>query len=123
MSDAVQDRLASVAPGRFGGPGVAEFRRKYAADSMAQAYADFANTPVTRSVRAVLKDLALHPPAVVGDGASVAVQHGLTLGLGLAAQLLEDPTLVFPELFAAVPAAGGTGKDPGTSPDDYIDQL
>lgn len=122
MSDAVVSRLAAIVPGRLGGPGVAAFRRKYASAEAVAPFVDFATNPVTVSVRAMLKDLALHPARVAGDDASVAVQHGMTLGLSLAAQLLEDPSAVMPDLFST--GAKEDVKPPyETSADEYIDQI
>ena len=44
--------------------------------------------------------MALNGPVTLSTSDSYAVQHGMTVGLGLAAQMLEDPSTVFPDMFS-----------------------
>lgn len=56
---------------------------------------------MTRLVLSAIRDLSVFgPPGVEESG--IAVQYGMTAGLNLAAQLIDDPSVVYPELFTGV---------------------
>lgn len=107
MANPAAARVASSGRvGAFGVGGVEDLRRFYAPAPMASAHYDWRTLPVTVKMIRALRDLALsHPP--VAAPADNAVQHGITIGLSLAADLLDDPALVLGGLFGA-PVPGET---------------
>lgn len=81
--------------------GVAALRRQFADRESAQAFLEWADHPVTKLVRRALSDMAMNGPAGAGSCESFAVQYGVTLGLGVAAQMLEDASLVVSGMFGS----------------------
>jgi len=87
--------------GGYAASGVAELRRMFPSLASAKAYKEWAEHPITKLVRAALMDMAINGLPLRQDADAIAVQHGLTLGLGAAAQMLEDAALVIPGMFGA----------------------
>lgn len=50
----------------------------------------------------VMRELALGPPAAYVDTDSISAQYGVSSGLGLAAAVFDDPSVLFPHLFTGV---------------------
>lgn len=99
MADPVGDRVAaSGRVGAFGIGGVEDLRRFYRPAAMAAAHYDWRTLPVSVKMIRALRDLALSLPHTAAP-ADTAVQYGMTLGLTLAANLLDDPALVLRGLF------------------------
>lgn len=82
-------------------------------------YFEWADRPFGKLIVASLRDLALWG-APSASGADVAVQHGMALGLALAARLIEDPTSVMP-LQSGPPTA--PSMDFSVSPSDMLDST
>lgn len=87
-------------------------------ESLAE-YLDWSSSPFGALAVGALRDLALWgPPSAVGS--DVAVQHGITLGLSLAARLLEDPSAV---IGTPAPRERPPEMDFGTSAADALDAM
>lgn len=98
---------ASGRTGAFGCGGVEDLRRFYAPQAMASVHYNWRTLPVTVKMIRALRDLALsHPP--VAAPLDSPVQYGMTVGLSMAADLLDDPSLVLRGLFGEAPAADET---------------
>lgn len=116
------DRVAGAVTGAEPGARKPPLRRL--ADVVADAssldeYFEWADRPFGRLMVASLRDLALWgSPAA--EGADVAVQHGMSLGLALAARLLEDPTSVMPPRQSQAPAPS---MDYKLSPEDFLEKT
>lgn len=98
-------RIASAGrTGKFGVGGLADFRNYYATEQSAAVYHTWRERPETVKAVRALRDLATSHPSVTGlSTADVAVQYGITLGLSLAANLIDDPALVVRGLFGERP--------------------
>lgn len=103
MTTPVHERVNAVAGvgGLLNSSGVPRLRSLFSTEDSAAQYNDWANGPIGRVVVAALRDMALNGPATI-DTNDVAVQYGITLGLSLAANLVTDPSSVYPEMFARV---------------------
>lgn len=92
----------AVSTDGFGGAlrvtGVADLRRTLGSAETARSYADWAGNAFTKLVRRALRDLALNGFDPAPKDAAIA--YGMTLGLQLAAQLMEDPSAVYPDVFS-----------------------
>ena len=121
MSEPVDERVAaqSNAQGVLATPGVMRFRRLYAGQDKAELFQGWASLTGTKLLRDALRDMALHAPPALSGRDEYLVQYGMSLGLNLAAQLAEDPSSVFPELFRSE-----DGRARGFSPlavaDDFL---
>ena len=74
--------------------GVLALRRHLSRAEMLDTFRKWADDPAVR-------DLAVNGPLSL-DVKETAVQYGVTSGLNLAAQLMDDPSVVFPELFTGI---------------------
>lgn len=103
-------RLAAQAPdGVIAQSGVSAFRRRYLDPSTAEKFFGWTNLAETKLAKDVLRDLALHGPVgMANPPQDTLVQYGMTLGLQLALQILDDPSLVFPEVFRGQTKAAQT---------------
>lgn len=102
----IETRLASAGRvGVFGVGGLEDFRRFFTPEPMANAHYTWRTLPITVKTIRALRDLATsHPKMPALSTQDVAVQYGITLGLSMAADLMDDPALVIPGLFGtAVP--------------------
>ena len=95
---AATDRVAAATASAADGTRVPPLRRLRdvvrSGESLAE-YLDWSGSPFGRLAVGALRDLALWGP-VPTQSADVAVQHGVSIGLSLAARLLEDPSAVMP---------------------------
>ena len=91
--------------GVFGVGGLEDLRRFYAAEPMASAHYEWRTLPITVKIIRALRDLATSHPAMPALATQdVAVQYGITLGLSMAADLMDDPALIVPGLFGVKPS-------------------
>lgn len=99
MAD-VTDRVESVErqDGALRVTGVTELRRTLGSAETARPFAEWAGNSFTKLVRRALRDLALNGFDASPKDTSVA--YGMTLGLQLAAQLMEDPSAVYHDVFS-----------------------
>ena len=105
MATPVETRIAAAGrAGAFGIGGLEDFRRFFSSEPMASVHYEWRTLPVTAKVVRALRDLAMSHPAMPRLATSdVAVQYGITVGLSLAADLLDDPALIVPGLFGTKP--------------------
>lgn len=101
MDSPAQTRVGSAPTGGIiAQPGVAAFRQRFADPSSAEHFFNWTNQKETRLALAAIRDLAMNGPVGMANPPNdYLVQYGMTVGLNLAAQIIEDPSLVFPELF------------------------
>lgn len=94
-------------------------------EGLAAEYTEWSSTRFGRLVVSALRHLALHGPTHYASIDSVPVQYGLSLGLSLAADILTDPSSVFPGVFLQKPISVADAFSPAysTSPDELIDQT
>ena len=123
MSDSpVKDRLNGQAPaGVIRSSGVPAFRKRFADPSSAEPFFNWSEQVETKLVADALRDLSLNGPVGMANPPQDAlIQYGMSLGLSLAAQLVTDPTVVFPELFQGRPVAlpSAPDADYSTEPED-----
>lgn len=118
-------RLNAVPPGGYIVPsGVATYKSRVREGGPTQ-FLEWRRAPLTVALLSALQELALNPPPEM-SGDSQLTQYGVTQGLSLAATLLSDPTVVWPDLFNA---AQNTPENPraqvndtfNTSIDDVFD--
>lgn len=100
MTSPIEVKLAdaSTHTGRLNAPGVAQLRTTLRPLSTMKPYADWAKQPFTCLIRKALRDLALNGPRTL-ELMSAETAYGMTCGLQLAAQLMEDPSAVFDDIF------------------------
>lgn len=101
----VADRVSVSSPeGVITRSGVASFRKLFLMPETAEKFYNWTEDTTTKAVIGAIRDLALNAP--VGSTNTpewYAVQYGMSLGLNLAAQLMTDPSLVFPDVFRGRP--------------------
>lgn len=119
---AATDRIEAAEAGAAAGVVAPPLRRlrDVAADSKSLAeYLDWAATPFGKLAVGALRDLAIWgPPATSGSDA--AIQYGVTIGLSLAARILEDPTAV---IRVPQPSSPAPDMNFSVSPADALDRL
>lgn len=76
-------------------PPLRRLRDVVRSESSLAEYLDWSASPFGRLAVGALRDLALWGPVAV-QATDVAVQYGVSIGLSLAARLLEDPSAVMP---------------------------
>lgn len=81
--------------------GALALRRALRPASTLDSFRRWADDPMTKLVLSAVRDLAVNGPASL-DMEGAAAQHGVTSGLCLAAQLMDDPSVVYPELFTGI---------------------
>ena len=95
----VDARLAATRHrGAFGLGGVDALREFYSPAAMASAHYEWRTLPITMKMLRALRDLAMSCPPVVSPN-DASVQYGISMGLSMAANLLDDPALVVKGLF------------------------
>ena len=105
MPDPVSARMsAQPRPGRIVRGGLNELKLALFSREGADAFGTWSGQGLTKLFVSALRDIALNPPRSPSED-QIAVQYGMTLGLSLAAQLIEDPSVV-------IPGALGTGTMP-----------
>lgn len=101
MSDPVSARMtAQPRPGRVVRGGLNELKLALFSREGAEAFGTWSGQGLTKMFVAALRDIALNPPRPPSED-QIAVQYGMTLGLSLAAQLIEDPSVVMPGALGA----------------------
>lgn len=123
MTTPVETRLASAGRvGAFGIGGLEDFRRFFAPQPMVTAHYDWRTLPITVKTIRALRDLATSHPAMPSlTTQDVAVQYGITLGLSMAADLMDDPALIVPGLFGApVPSEPKAPVETFDEPQDIV---
>lgn len=105
LADLTSVRVSVFHPDGVLSSGVAELVRKMTGSQAVSAFKDWAANPITVLFRNALRDMALNGPPVA-ESSEIAVQYGMSLGLGLAAQLVDDPSVVFQQVF----------RDPAATP-------
>lgn len=101
MADHVTERVDSTMEqpvGLLHVPGTLRFRQTLANREAAPIYDKWAGDEMGKMVVRTLRDLALHAPK---EPSNSDIQYGISLGLSMAAQLIEDPSTVFPTIFNA----------------------
>lgn len=79
--------------------GVSTFRRRFSTPETMELFHEWSGQQVTRLVSNAIRDLALNGPFNPGTLESAAIQYGVSMGLSMAAQLMTDPSVVFPGMF------------------------
>lgn len=74
---------------------------RWGPDGMPDELRLWLDSPVTKLVVELVKELAMNPPTAYAG--SVVENYGLTTGLQLASAVIEDPTILFPGLFEEAP--------------------
>lgn len=117
------DRLSAVlgTPSGWIVPsGLREFRNAIGGAENATEFNKWRQSPFTKLLYVALQDAILHPGLVPAP--DVAVQFGVTQGLAFAAQLISDPTVLWPNAFGpgmenARPSTGRPSERFSSSPD------
>lgn len=124
MDAPAKTRLASAAPdGVLVPSGVATFRRRFSDPATAEMFVAWNEQQITQLVLKVLQDLAVNGPiGMAAQPDDVAVQYGFTAGLSFAAQLMADPSVIFPEVFRGqqAPAKEMPKQTFDTDPEDAL---
>ncbi len=124
MTNPALTRAGGSGSGALVDSGVDRLRRYLNSAGAAETFAKWANEPMTAYMRAALQSLAATGPVHL-DVNETAVQYGITIGLSLAAQLVTDPSAVYPELFTGVSAETVSvhlpDPDYGTAIEDVLD--
>lgn len=116
-------RLAAVGPGgRMSASGVRHLLDTLARPGMDSVYDTWRNQPFTKMVASAVMDMILSQPS--GPDMSVescAVQYGVTQGLTLAYQMMNDPSTVFPDAFGSrVSTQTGPSETFDSDPDEAL---
>ena len=121
MPDPVSARMsAQPVPGRVVRGGLAELKSALSSREGAEAFGTWSGQGLTKLYVAALRAIALNPPRPPSDD-QVAVQYGVTLGLSLAAQLIEDPSVVMPGVLGAGMLPVSDAPDGITPPEETFD--
>lgn len=119
---AATDRVvsaASVASDGVAAPPLRRLRDVVRNQASLAEFLDWSGSPFGKLAVGAIRDLALWGPVSTED-ADVAVQYGVTIGLSLAARLLEDPSAVMPP---EQPAQAVPAMDFKVSADDALDAI
>ena len=101
MTDATRTRMLSVFATRVGvlaANPVLEAAEAWGPQGDVSALKVWLRDPVTQRVLSLVKELAINPPSGVVSLDKLE-NYGLTSGLQLAARVMEDPTILFPQVF------------------------
>jgi hypothetical protein len=101
MNNIAIERLRAayaLRPGVLSGSPLLEAARAWGPDGSVDALREWVAAPATRRVAGILRELSFNPPARFA-GQSVEQDHGFTSAMQLAARILDDPTVLFPEAF------------------------
>lgn len=98
--------------------GVQAFRDSLRGPQAAAAFDDWRNERFTKMLFLALQDMILHQPREVQSD-SVLVQLGMTQGLALAAQLVADPSVLWPGVFGETLDAPDSQRPPVFVKEDY----
>lgn len=112
-------RLSQVPPDGFLEPsGVTAFRRCVETGGPT-GFIEWRKSPYTLSLLHALRCLAM---TRVDGERDVLLQSGMTEGLSLAAQLVDDPSVLWPNVFAGAPGAPAS-KSPEEDFNTSVDSL
>ena len=92
-----------------------EMQMNFLSKESRDVFHEWRTHPLTVLMVDALREIALEPPAAYIDTDSIPVQFGVSSGLGLAAAVLDDPSVLYPHLFTGV--APGAAALPET---DYL---
>ena len=127
MTPATLRALAAGPGGRLLQSGTAAFLEALAKEGGPSEFDEWRRLPFTRRLDAALLDLALNQNLAGLESRELLVQYGVSQGLALARQLMQDPSSVFRGVFDGnVP--GGSVPGPlhetfDASPDAAIDAM
>ena len=99
----VQSTLASQR-GKLVGSAVGRLLRRFADAKSADTFASWRMLPETQLFIDALRECATNPRVTHQESDSYEVEFGVTSGFQIAAQILDDPSLVFEDLFGATPS-------------------
>lgn len=108
--------------------GIRTFKERLKGADAGAAFMTWREQLFTKTLYRALQDMIVHPPREASHD-DLLVQHGITLGLTLAAQLIVDPTVIWPDAFGPGMTAGGSSTDDRppeeftTSMDDALDDI
>lgn len=107
MTTPAKERLNAVGPGGYIVPsGLAALRDVLARPGVIATFDTWKGQQLTRLVAGAIRDLIMNQPTAKSSSENIAVQFGITQGLELAYQLLQDPSIILPGVF-------GSGTQPG----------
>lgn len=96
-------RLQIARAKRLGlGSALAELQSNFQTKESRDFFGEWRRHPVSMMLVDALRELAMEPPAAYVDTDSIPVQYGVSSGLGLAASILDDPSVLYPHLFTGV---------------------
>lgn len=107
--------LAVTGPADQTAAGYTRFRMALAGQSARGAFEAWRDNQVTKLVRDVVRDLALHSARLGFPTDSLLVHHGMTLAFTYVQQLMEDPSLIIPGVFSL----SDEGKPSQTPEENY----
>ena len=79
-----------------------EMQMNFLSKESRDVFHEWRTHPLTVLMVDALREIALEPPAAYIDTDSIPVQFGVSSGLGLAAAVLDDPSVLYPHLFTGV---------------------
>ena len=128
MATPIEDRVnaAQATPTGYIVPsGVAAFKASLRGPDAGAAFMGWRGQLFTKALYRALQDMIDHAPREASHN-DLLVQHGITLGLTLASQLITDPSVIWPDVFGpgmTVDEKQETkpSEDFTTSPDDLLD--
>lgn len=118
------ERLDAVPPDGYVVPSGVGLYRSRVEKGGPTSFVSWRKDPYTVAFLSALQDLVLNTPDGL-SGDDRLVQFGVSQGLSLAATMMSDPSVLWPEVFGAIPGAPKKPKAPsddfGTSIDDALD--
>lgn len=78
-----------------GGDAISELTKEFATRESRARFQEWKNNSVTKQFLAALRAMAIHQPPMAQQ-TDIVAQYGVTTGLMLAAQFLEDPASMLP---------------------------
>lgn len=101
--------VASKTAGIVTGSALANLRMRFRGEGGLDEFYQWRTNPITMLFADVLRELALSPPAACLTD-DVAVDYGVSSAFSLAAALVDDPSSIYPDIFAKATPGGGTGE-------------
>jgi hypothetical protein len=92
------------------GSALDELRLRFSTMESRGTFVEWRQNPTTVLLLDVLREMGVVPPAMYLEHDDIALQYGVSSGLALASQVLDDPTTLFPELFSAAPGSVAPAK-------------
>lgn len=94
------------------GSAVTELQQRFSTLESRALFNEWRGHPVTVLMVDLLRELCMTPPAAYIETESIPVQYGVSSGLSLAASVVDDPSVLIPELFSGVTSGAGITKMP-----------